>query len=106
MLQAPQEGGQGQYREVCSCIPCSCCQSPERPSYAGAVVEVLEGLDGQLRVRHEGRIINAQEAPPSPAFLRNGHEGSPTPLVSPAGSDRLNQRLVDDPQVGGLKGSG
>ena len=37
---------------------------PERPSYAGAVVEVLEGLDGRLRVRHEGRIINAQEAPP------------------------------------------
>ena len=30
----------------------------ERPSYAGAVVEVLEGLDGQLRVRYEGRIIN------------------------------------------------
>ena len=65
---------------------------PERPSYAGAVVDVLEGLDGRLRVRHEGRIINAQEAPPSPVFLRNGHGGSPTPLVSPAGSDRLNQR--------------
>ncbi len=32
---------------------------PERPSYAGAVVEVLEGLDGWLRVRHEGRIIDA-----------------------------------------------
>ena len=27
---------------------------PERPSYAGTVVEVLEGLDGRLRVRHEG----------------------------------------------------
>ena len=26
----------------------------ERPSYAGAAVEVLEGLDGQLSVRHEG----------------------------------------------------
>ncbi len=65
---------------------------PERPSYAGAVVEVLEGLDGRLRVRHEGRILNAQEAPPSPVFLRNGQGGSPTPLLSPAGSDRLNQR--------------
>ena len=41
--------------------------SPERSSYAGAVVEVLEGLDGRLRVRHEGRIIAPQEAPPSPA---------------------------------------
>ena len=29
---------------------------PERPSYGGAAVEVLEGLDGRLRVRHEGRI--------------------------------------------------
>ena len=65
---------------------------PERPSYAGAVVEVLEGLDGRLRVRHEGRIINAQEAPPSPVFLRSGHGGSSAPPVSPAGSDRLNQR--------------
>ena len=65
---------------------------PERPSYAGALVEVLEGLDGRLRVRHEGRIINAQEAPPSPVFLRNGQGGSATPVVSPAGSDRLNQR--------------
>ena len=67
---------------------------PERPSYAGAVVEALEGLDGQLRVRHEGRIIKAQEAPPSPVFLRNGYESSPTPLASPAGSDRFNRRWV------------
>ena len=35
--------------------------APERPSYAGATVEVLEGLDGQLKVRHEGRSIAAQE---------------------------------------------
>ena len=30
---------------------------PKRPSYAGAVVEVLEGLDCRLAVRHEGSII-------------------------------------------------
>ena len=64
----------------------------ERPSYAGAVVEVLEGLDGRLRVRHEGWIINAQEAPSRPVFLRNGHGNSLAPPVSPAESDRLNQR--------------
>ena len=58
----------------------------------GAVVEVLEGLDGRLRVRHEGRIINAQEAPPSPAFLRKGHGDSATPLASPAGANHLDQR--------------
>ena len=65
---------------------------PEHPSYAGAVVEVLEGLDGQLRVRYEGRIINSREAPPSPVFLRKGHGGSTTPPVSPAGSGWLDQR--------------
>ena len=64
----------------------------ERPSYAGAVVEVLEGLDGRLRVHHEGRIINAQEASPSPAFLRNGHGDSATPLASPSGVNHLDQR--------------
>ena len=56
-----------------NCGHSSCCRR-RSPSYGGATVEVLEGLDGQLSVRHEGRIIAAQEAPPSPAFLRNGHE--------------------------------
>ena len=65
---------------------------PERPSYAGAVVEVLEGLDVRLKVRHEGRIINAQEAPPSPAFLRNGQGDSATPLASAAGAYYSDQR--------------
>ena len=65
---------------------------PERPSYAGAVVEVLGGLDGQFRVRHEGRIINAQGAPPSPVFLRNGRGDSAAGRALPAGPGRLNQR--------------
>ncbi len=43
----------------------------DRPSYAGAVVEVLEGLDGQLAVQHEGSIVASQEAPPRPNILRN-----------------------------------
>ena len=50
--------------------------APERPSYAAATVEVLEGLDGQLSVRHEGLIIAAQEAPADPVSLRNGHPPS------------------------------
>ncbi len=58
---------------------------PERPSYANAVVEVPEGLDSRLRVRHEGHMINAQEAPPRPAFLRNDKGDTATPLLSPAG---------------------
>ena len=38
----------------------------ERPSYAGAVVDMLEGLEGQLEVLHGDRIIPSQEAPPPP----------------------------------------
>ena len=66
--------------------------SPERPSYAGAAVEVLEGLDGWLSVRHEGRIVAAQEAPPSPVFLRNGHRLSATVPVPPSGAHGLGER--------------
>ena len=38
---------------------------PERPSYAGAAVEVLEGLDGRLAVRHEGRSSLPRRRPQS-----------------------------------------
>ena len=58
---------------------------PDRPSYAGTVVEVLVALDGRLPVRREGRIIPAQEAPP-PVFLRNGgrsFDNVPAPHLSP-----------------------
>ena len=44
----------------------------QRRSYAGAAVVVLHGLDGRLSLQHEGRIIAAQEARPSPGSLRNG----------------------------------
>ena len=43
----------------------------ERPSYAGVMVEVLEGLDGQLVVRYQGEVIPTQEAPPRPGILRS-----------------------------------
>ena len=65
---------------------------PERPSYAGAAVEVLEGLAGRLSVRHEGRILAAQEAPPSPVFLRDGHGRSAPVPVPPSGANGLGER--------------
>ena len=64
---------------------------PEHPSYAGAGVEVLKGLDGRLAVRHEGHIIASQEAPPSPVFLRNGHGRFPTAPVLPSGANGLGE---------------
>ena len=42
----------------------------DRPTYAGAAVNVLEGLDDSLAVQHEGRDIPSQEAPPRPSVLR------------------------------------
>ena len=65
---------------------------PERPSYAGAAVEVLESLDGRLSVRHERRIVPAQEAPPSPVFLRNRHEPSAPVPVPSSGANGLGER--------------
>ena len=44
-----------------------------RRSNAGATVLVLKGLDGQLSLQHEERIIAAQEAPTSPGPLQNGN---------------------------------
>ena len=64
----------------------------ERPSYAGAAVEVLQGLDGRLSVRHEGRFLPAQEAPPSPVFLRNGHGRSAPVPVPPSRANGLGKR--------------
>ena len=43
----------------------------ERPSYAGARVEVQERLDGRLLVRHREQILTPQEAPPLATELRD-----------------------------------
>ena len=68
---------------------------PERPSYAGAAVEVLKSLGGRLSVRHEGRIVPAQEAPPSPVFLRNGHVPTDAAPVPSSGATGLGQRWTE-----------
>ena len=67
----------------------------DRPSYAGAVVDVLEGLDGQLAVQHEGQIISTQEAPQRPNILRDFTERTthtPSPHLD---SNGLGRRWVD-----------
>ena len=60
--------------------------SLEQPSYAGAQVVILEGLDGRLSVQHDRRIIAAQEAPPSPGTLRKAEgtlPAAPAPVPNP-----------------------
>ena len=44
--------------------------SPQRPSYAGARVEVLERPGGELAVRHQGETIASRLAPPRSGVLR------------------------------------
>ena len=44
--------------------------SPQRPSYAGARVEVLERPGGELAVRHQGETIPSRRAPPRAGVLR------------------------------------
>ena len=55
----------------------------ERPSYAGARVEVLEQSNGQLMVRYGGEGIPHQEAPPRPGALRASNGAlAPTPEMA------------------------
>ena len=65
---------------------------PERPSYAGTLVEVLEGLYRRLTVQNQGLIIPTQEAPPSPVFLRNGQGSSAGASAPPSSAHSLGQR--------------
>ena len=94
VLQAQTEGGQGQHGEVPAAHTAVAARAGT-PSYAGAGVEVLEGLDGRLSVRHEGRIVAAQEAPPSPVFLRNGRGPSASVPVPPSGVSGLSERWIE-----------
>ena len=61
-----------------------------RPSYAGSVVEVLEGLDGRLAVQHEGRTVASQQAPPRPNILRSFD----TRTVHTAGPSRYTNGVI------------
>ena len=62
-----------------------------RPSYAGSVVEVLEGLDGQLAVQHEGRIVASQQAPHDQVSCAASARGPYTRLV-PAATPTVSSR--------------
>ena len=58
-------------------------------------MDVLEGLDGQLAVQHEGQIIPTQEAPHRPNVLRDFTERT-VPTPSPhIDSNGLGRRWVD-----------
>ena len=64
----------------------------ERRSYAGAVVDVLEGLDGQLAVLYQGEIIVSQEAPSRPGILRSFNGSSSHGPHSHGGLNGMGRR--------------
>ena len=77
---------------------------PERPSYAGATVEVLEGLDGRLSVRHEGRILAAREAPPPSGISPKRPPAFRTCSCPDLRRQRLGRTLDGGSRTTGLKG--
>ena len=94
MLQTQKESGQDNtlkfQRHTLQLLP-----DRHRRSYAGAAVVVLHGLDGRLSLQHEGLIIAAQEAPPSPGSLRNGikpSSGDASQFPAPKASVNLGKR--------------
>ena len=68
----------------------------ERPSYAGARVEVQERLDGRLLVRHRNQILTPQEAPVLASELRARIPAGPVMATLPD-PDPTDWR----PQLGG-----
>ena len=68
--------------------------SIERPSYAGAQVEVQERLDGQLVVRYKDRTIPTQEAPPRPGVLRAFNGARVDRFVNGGIQTHLRERLA------------
>ena len=66
----------------------------ERPSYAGAQMEVHEGLDGQLLVQYQGRTSPTKEEAPRPGALR----ASNGPLRYGPGLDRRVNGVGNHPK--------
>ena len=63
----------------------------ECPSYAGAAVEVLEGLDGRLTVRMRDASLLPGRRRPLRYFSRNGNAHSASVPVPPSGADSLGE---------------
>ena len=68
----------------------------DRPTYDGAAVDVLEGLDGNLAVQHEGHDIPSQEAPPRPSILRNFDTRAVHTAVPSRHTNGVSTRLEDE----------
>ena len=69
---------------------------PERPSYAGLRVEVLERADGELMIRYQGETVDFQEGLPSSSALWGAAiDGSPDPGPQEVADKVVNSHLSD-----------
>ena len=76
-----------------SCGHSSCCRRRNAPAMPGRWWKSWRGWMVSSRyARHEGRIIAAQEAPPSPVSLRNGHQPPTVSPVAPIGVNHWDER--------------
>ena len=66
----------------------------ERPSYAGAKVEVLERLNGSLLVQYEENTISSQKAPSRPGILRSFNGRSSREFILHPDRNGLSSRLA------------
>lgn len=67
---------------------------PDRPSYAGLKVEVLERADGQLMIRYQGETVEFQESlPPLSSLWGATNPNSPGPELQPVPDDHTNGHL-------------
>ena len=74
----------------------------DRPSYAGARVEVQERLDGGLLVSYRGAVLTPQEAPPLAASLRDQanavpEDASPAPEQTPEWDHQPSTPVLGEP---------
>jgi hypothetical protein len=78
----------------------------ERPSYAGARVEVQERLDGRLLIRHKHQILTPQDAPALATELRDRVSTGPVkasvPEPDPTGwtQQRVRAPVIPGPLAG------
>jgi transposase-like protein len=77
----------------------------ERPTFAGARVEVKVHLDGRMVVCHDGRQIAIQEAPPRPAVLR-GEATRSERLIAPDHDEQTKSVEASTGAGNGVIGSG
>ena len=78
----------------------------ERPSYAGAAVEVLERLDGRLSVRVRGASSRPRRRHPVRYFSGTATEPPQVFLCPDLRCPRLGRTLDGDSRTAGLKGGG